>query len=541
MVMSDKIKPYSVMVKWNKKLAGSGVLVKSKDNKCYLFTARHLFKRDGITSFKGVKEAHIKEDLDSKNIFICKENFKNDIRVKELLYFREDLDLVVFSLKEEPPIQHLPIVKILKNDHQTQNYYFYGYPDGSNNTGHLANGKYIQSNEEENHVFRLSAKNNFDGDEISGYSGSGIFVESEEKIEIDDNEPIKNSIIYLVGLLIRAEDKLSYYEGVDLSEIIDDINHKTNTGIPTIEDALDTQFTQQIKTKILKRNQDDNFIQQIKKINQDNKILLKEFLDNSENELSEMTKKLADYYLLGGMSYKDMGEESSAKKYFRLATKFNPRYKRYEKGYKGKNIEIEKSIEEQKEEIINYYHNGIIAFHNNNNNEAEQAFLEHLKKENIEDFEKLESYKYLSKIYENKKDYLKAIEYSKKALEKATNIFEKVEICYRLSNLCIDGEDIDALGYIEKGLGLIENKDDEISLGLKLKLEDLRDKLEKKDNDKIINPTLIQLVKLNPEKYMDKFLKEYLKTQNGEITPTIIYQKLEDLHRDIKGIKEKKD
>ena len=77
-------------------------------------------------------------------------------------------------------------------------------------------------------------------------------------------------------------------------------------------------------------------------------------------------------------------------------------------------------------------------------------------------------------------------------------------------------------------------------MDFKWKLEDLRDKLEGKDNDKIINPTLIKLVRQNPEKYMDEFLEEYLKTQNREITPEVIYQKLEDLHRDVRGINGKK-
>ena len=536
------------MVKWNNKLAGSGVLVKSKDNKCYLFTARHLFKIQGDrnTTFKEVKEAFIKEEL--KNISIDKENFENDILVKEILYFREDLDLVVFSLREEPPIQHLPVVKILKNDHQTQNYYFYGYPNGSDNTGHLIkDSKYIQSNEEEKHVFRLSAENNFDGEDISGYSGSGIFIESKEEIEVDNGEVIENSIIYLVGLLIRAEDRLSYYEGVDLSGIIEDINSKASIEIPTIEDALDVEFTQQIRNRILNRNKEDMFIRQIKELENKDKGILKDFLESSENELTEMTKKLADFYLLGGMLYKDNNYEEFAKKYFRLATKFNPRYKRYEKGYKGRNIEMEKTPEEEK--IINYYHDGIIAFQHKDYDGAEKAFLEHLKKEDIEDFEKLESCKYLSKIHEKREDFDIAINYFKETLPLYKSSFEKLEAYCELARLYKKEDKTEALGYIELGLNLLEDKlllkdkkdkNPEVFLDFKWKLEDLRDKLEGKDNDKIINPTLIKLVRQNPEKYMDEFLEEYLKTQNREITPEVIYQKLEDLHRDVRGINGKK-
>jgi tetratricopeptide (TPR) repeat protein len=510
MVISDKIKPYSMIVKWNNKLAGSGVLVKSKDNKCYLFTARHLFKIQGdrSTTFKEVKEAFIKEEL--KNISVNKEIFDNDIGVDELLYFREDLDLVVFSLKEEPPIQYLPIVKILKNDHQTQNYYFYGYPDGSNNTGHLIkDSKYIQSNEEEKHVFRLSAENNFDGEDISGYSGSGIFVESKEKIEID-NEVIENSIIYLVGLLIRAEDRLSYYEGVDLSGIIDDINSKVSIEIPTIEDALDVEFTQQIRNRILNRNKEDMFIQQVKKLENKDKTILKDFLESSENELTEMTKKLADFYLLRGMICKDNGFESS-EKYFRLATKFNPRYKRYE------NI-----IKEQEE--INYYHKGIIAFQDKKKySEAKESFINHLKTENIDSFEKIETHKYLSKIYFEEENYIDAKTHAIEALKEygENNILEKAELYYQLFKICEKSEKECSLGWIKKGLVYIrENKSeknkDENLLIIERKLENKEKELEKDDYINKMSPTLVELVQLYPEDYIKEFIDEYLNSKNNE-------------------------
>jgi len=541
----DIIKPYSVMVKWGEKVVGSGVLVKSNDNKCYLFTARHLFK-GRKSNFLQLKESMIQKEL--TNISISKPSYDNDIFLDEILYFKDDLDLVVFSLKEEPPIQNLAIIKILKSDHQSQNYHFYGYPEGSideihaQNTGHFQTQKYIQSNEEEKNIFRLGSHNNIDGGAVSGYSGSGIFIETKEKIEITKEETIENSIVYLVGILIRAKEGLSYYEGIDLSNIIDDINHKAHLDIPKTSSAIELKFTKNIKTKILERNKDDTFIQKIEGLEGAS---LVDFLDSHENELTNMIKKLADFYLLGGMHYWDNEKEKDAEKYFKLASKFNPSYKRYAKQYKA--IKNDDELEDT-EESKNYYHEGIIAFQHKEYTQSKLDFMKHLELKDIDTFEKLETHKYLSKIYEYEKMYSEAIQESKLVfnLYQDVNILDKVETYYRLSKLCLKSEndEIDALGYIEKGLDLLrpfEDQKDETLLDLKYKLKLLKDKiLDEVNSGKTINSTLIDLVRLNPDKYMEEFLEAYLKTQNGEITPIVIYQKLQELHLDVKGIKNEK-
>lgn len=538
-----KIRPYSVMVKLNDEVVGSGVLVKSKDNKCYLFTARHLFKKGDDTSYKKVKELHVRKNLQQTSI--NRESFEKEIFVDEILFFRDDLDLVVFSLKEEPPMEHLPIIKVLKNDHQTQYYHFYGYPNGAKsieneNTGHRESAQYIQSNEEENHVFRLSATKNIGGEAVAGYSGSGIFVENKERIEVG-NEIIQTSIIYLVGILIRAKEELSYYEAIDLSRIIDDINRKANIEILTVEDVLDTKFTKNIKTKILKRNREDTFIQKFKALdNEENKKTLKEFLENSENELTEMTKKLADFYLLGGMAYKDDGDEESAKKYFRLATKFNPKYKRYEKEYQGKN-EIDNLMDEENEEVRNYYHDGIIAFQYNKYDEAKKAFLEHNKSENIDSLEKIELHKYLSKIYLKEQNYIEAQTHAIEALDeyKEENSLEKAELCYEIFQICEKGEiECSSLGWIEKGLKYLGVKQDEKVLVIRRKLEIEKKKLKKDDYIKTMSPTLINLVQAYPEEYIEDFIKEYLSSRENESTNYMtIADKVEDLKNYLDGIK----
>lgn len=541
MLVVDRIRSYSVKVELGDDIVGSGILVKSKDNKPYLFTARHLFKERSDDTFKQVKEFHIRQK--TNELFITRESFEKKIAIDEMMFFRDDLDLIVFSLKEEPPIEHLPIIKVLKNEHRTQNYHFYGYPEGAKSddevhTGHFESAQYIQSNEEESHIFRLSAKKNIGGDDVSGYSGSGVFVESKEKIQVG-GELIEHSIVYLVGILIRAKEGLSYYEAIDLSNIIDDINRKANIEILTIEDIFDTKFTKNIKTKILKRNREDTFIQRFETLdNEENKNILKEFLDNSENELTEMTKKLADFYLLGGMTYKDMGDDEASKKYFKLATKFNPTYKRYEKNYE------DKSDDEENEDSINHYHKGLIAFHNHEYEEAKNAFLEHYNNENIEKLEKIELLKYLSKIYIKEQNYMEAQMYAIEALDEYSkdNYLEKAELYYELFQICEKGKLGCSLKWINQGLEYLRENQDENVLVIKRKLEVEKAKLTKDDYIKTMSPTLIELVQRYPEEYIDDFIKEYLDSRKSESSNySTISGKVNELKNYLDGIQNKTD
>jgi len=235
-------------------------------------------------------------------------------------------------------------------------------------------------------------------------------------------------------------------------------------------------------------------------------------------------------------SNEDQEKKKNAKRYFRLATKFNSNYKRYEKLLDNETTDNDL---EDKVEDINYYHLGLIAFQYEKYHEAKEAFVKHLKANTITPFEQIESHKYLSKIYEYEEDYISAIEHSTEVLDKYAdeNILEKVETCYRLSQLYTKGEQDGALEYIEKGLNFIGNRDDKIFLDLKYKLQVKRNGLREDDETKTINSTLVELVKLNPEKYVDEFLQEYFKRVGSEITNYDIYTKIEELQKDVRGIK----
>ena len=179
-------------------------------------------------------------------------------------------------------------------------------------------------------------------------------------------------------------------------------------------------------------------------------------------------------------------------------------------------------------DVINHYNNGIIAFYQNKYDEAKEAFLTHLLDVNIENFEKLESYKYLSQIFNNKGNSSDALKYGRLALDsyEESNILEKAEMCYVLFMICKTGNQDCALEYIDIGLDYIGDSIDQNILEVKYKLEVERDKLIGSSDEKTMNATLLELVKKNPEKYINDFLEEFLLVNENDIKNEDIYKKL---------------
>lgn len=535
--IGERLQRYAVKIKVNNDIKASGVLIKVSEEVCYLMTAKHNFKEKGDKDHKGVTFKKLSDKLN--DISISKEDLKEDIYLEDILFFEDELDLVVFSLKDKDSsyINNLSIVKVLENNHQIKEYSFYGYPRGAED-GLLASSKYLHSDENKKYIFKLNADKNIDDEGVEGYSGSGVFIENVEEIEVE-SETISSSLIYLVGILIKAEYKLSYYQAIDLSKVVNKINKKIDVPIPIVKDVIDIDFSENIKARILNRNSEDTFTKRVQELSNNEKELF-QFLEESESELTTLTKKLSDYYLLGAMLYNNSEEKATnAKKYFKLATKFNSKYKRYEKL-------LNKEAEVVIENSINHYNNGIIAFHHKKYDEAKEAFIKHISDVNIEDFEKLESYKYLSEIFDNQENYIDALKYGRLALDlyEESNILEKSEMCYSLFMICKKNNQNCALEYIDIGLDYIGKSVEKHILEIKYKLEVERDKLKGSSDNKTMNSTLLQLVKENPEKYINDFLEEYFQVNEGDIKNEDIYRKLKELHLDvIQGMKnnEKKD
>jgi len=216
MGIAKEISPYAVKAIWNEEEIGSGLLAKSKNNTYYVFTVRHLFKKGTDTDYRDVEETFISTELN--NIYFRKRVLKDDkkFKVNGFIFF-DNSDLLIFTL-EKNEVNDLQKTKVLKNNHQEEIYYFYGYPKGgidfdNETTGTIVNAQYSQSNEEENNIFRLQSTINIDGEAVSGYSGSGVFRK-------------KDGNIYLVGIFSRAKSGLSYYECVDFVTMINEINLK---------------------------------------------------------------------------------------------------------------------------------------------------------------------------------------------------------------------------------------------------------------------------------------------------------------------------
>jgi hypothetical protein len=150
--------------------------------------------------------------------------------MEKLLFFDDDLDLVVFSLKNKLSyIQELPKITIF-NDKllKEYNYSFYGYPKNTED-GFLSHGTYNLHNERDNIVFNLLDIDKYiDSDAVAGYSGSGVFLNIKNTKEV-----------YLVGLVIRAEEGIPHFEIIDLEKVNEKINKVlTEQNLPLLHDEV---------------------------------------------------------------------------------------------------------------------------------------------------------------------------------------------------------------------------------------------------------------------------------------------------------------
>jgi hypothetical protein len=142
--------------------------------------------------------------------------------------------LVFFSLKNKGQdklsyIQELPKITIF-NDKllKEYNYSFYGYPKNVKD-GFLSHGTYNLHNERDNIIFNLlDIDKHIDSDAVAGYSGSGVFLNIKNTKEV-----------YLVGLVIRAEEGIPHFEIIDLEKVNEKINKVlTEQNLPLLHDEV---------------------------------------------------------------------------------------------------------------------------------------------------------------------------------------------------------------------------------------------------------------------------------------------------------------
>ncbi|CAA6798448.1 MAG: DNA double-strand break repair Rad50 ATPase [uncultured Sulfurovum sp.] len=528
---SQEIGKYAVKIKYH--LTGSGVLIKVDESVTYLITAKHNFKKKLSDTYKSVKIFELEKKLDE--ISITRDNGEKICTIQSIVYEESDLDLIIFKVSTDSSyIKNLPSVSILKDNYALKEYFFYGYPNDGEGTivEELNRPSYYETRE---HIFRLNGHKGQKEKYLKGFSGSGLFTECDD-------------IIYLIGIVIKVDDKLFHYECIDLSKIIESINNKLNTSIDETEDIVDLGFSQNIYTRILNRNKNTYLVKRIlNELNGEKKLdFLKQnnlkreevvnFLDMDEKNLLKTEKELADLYLLKAMIYYS-DENEKYKQYFTKAGKFNSRYKTYElTALDG--VEEDEIDEIENNEEFNPLQKAKLYFIENKYDKV----IEILTKEYVNDLdtlEKIESYKYLSKSYEQQSDIESSIGYLSEVLEKSKT-FEKPEIYYELSILYMKLDDREeALKCVIDGLDIIDDDTSNIFLEIEYKLIKQKKKLLNSNEENVPNMTLTELFKKYPEKYMDEYL-ESLKDVNIEVTNKEIIDEIRVLQKQIR-IEGKKD
>jgi tetratricopeptide (TPR) repeat protein len=537
----DAIKKYSVQIDYI--LQGSGVLVKVDNENCYLITAKHNFKNNNDDSYADVDTASLKFN----DIKISNPNNENICSIEKLVYEEKKLDLLVFMIKSNANyIKNLPILEIVKDKHIiSKKHFFYGFPNGKETpSGELTPLAFRVKNDEK-HILTLRGDNkNIYVDDEKGFSGSGVFIKEGNQTD--------GYRYYLTGVVTAVHEGQSYYETISLSEIIDKVNLNLNPKIEVKEDIVDIDFSKNIYTRILKRNQNSYLVEKIKEsfleneqkldnLNRDEfkRKELIDFLDNDKERLIQWEKELADLYLLKAIIYNSNENRKDADFYLGRARKFNSQFKKYQL-YSIGNIENVESDTTITEEFLTLQKAKIYYIDKDYHKAIE--YLNKAIEESTIEYEKIDIYQYLAKSnthikqFEDAKDTYMEILSLYSSLSNI-QIEEKAETYYELSLICQRKE---ALGYVDTGLKVLEEDKDKNFLEIKYELEKRRNSLSEINNTKILNPTLLELFKKNPEKYMDDFLKS-LKNSNEEISNNDIYQKIIELHQEVRGIVIKKN
>lgn len=204
---------------------GSGILVKVDENTCYLATAKHNFKLKEDKKYWDVDIEELKRNI--QNIHISNDNTSIVCTVDKLLFDNDKYDLLIFSITNwSKDIMKLPIIKIdgslnLKN----MNCCFYGYPDSQGTPSGILSYEGHLNKEEEKYIFRLDRTKSVKSDSLDGFSGSGIFIELK-------------GAYYLVGIFTAFENNHSFYFGIDLCLILDEVNKNLDVPIEMINNHI---------------------------------------------------------------------------------------------------------------------------------------------------------------------------------------------------------------------------------------------------------------------------------------------------------------
>jgi len=496
-----KYEYFNYIKKENKSRQGSGVLVKVSKNTIYLLTARHNFKESDDDEFFDVDINEVKQSLNK--IYISNDSKTALCSIKDILYYEDNLDLIVFEISGYDDILNLPILSIMRDsEYKQKEHIYYGYPNGKDGSP-VDNLRHLGSKEKDKNIFRLRSDLNIINQQFfSGYSGSGVFIEH-------------NSIYYLVGIIIKVNEKSNNFEVIDLLKAIDNINKKLNKNqkIKIEENILDIISSDKMYTRMIRRNQNRNnfLIKKAKNIFSPNhryKDLtetkqtkkLVNYIKNYENKFKELETKyfeeLADTYLIGAFILgKFEDNKNKAIGYLEKAMHFKPEYIRY--------IEDLKNTDSSENLKL-----GKIAFVDKKYNEAKE-YLNNRLEQSISKQEKINIYNMLVVIYIEINEKSRLISSYQILLELYNKdkkySFEIATIYYELSILYDNDEK--KIGVWNEGFLFVKNIYDTTSLELQYKYWKQWNRIEgKEDVYYNLKSKLEELSNINP-KYKDILTK----------------------------------
>ena len=405
--------------------SGSGAIVhldknKQKRDYFYIFTAKHTFFKDN-TNNEDMDESKI--NLNNISIFDFK-NKKTDSKVVSIIGINKKYDFVILVVKKATyPLPEIPSLPIYEDDFKDCK--ICGFPSSKKldkNTSILFDCTYSMRDDvhdtyevKSNILLTIDGENLNANTEISGLSGSGVFVESATGkpylAGIQIQTASHNSLVCLDIRILAREINEALEDKNYLPIEIDGYALKEELGINTSE----IDFTEMLDK--LKDDELDKFK------DKSHKKLIEAFNGGIKQKLDEKSKELAKKYLYLSLLFHKEKDNRRSTIYFKKAVKNNPSY--YALFLKAKD---ERNLTDKEKEKYNEINSEV----SNSDIFADDLFFEMLedKLEKIEDFDEKEGvYIQMIKLLETKLRELENgsdFEEKKKELifEKSIELFE---------------------------------------------------------------------------------------------------------------------
>lgn len=256
----EKLNKLVVKITSKGNLQGSGIIfLPNKESKeVFIITAKHCiygekFDNDAVSTDVAIENLYIANGTKNKY------NLRNSDKI--LCYESNDKDIAVLvtpTVNISMIIGEIPIMKLKVLDASEQRCSFKGYPKATNNVEARtikdvdiihedSNSSIFQINT----VQKLSNELNLTKDIVKGYSGSGVFIHS-------------NDNIYLIGIISEIEDWNNRFSCVSIQCINEllDIKIEFERGIVVSENTLlnPNPFNTFLKKEILALLSDKNLI-----------------------------------------------------------------------------------------------------------------------------------------------------------------------------------------------------------------------------------------------------------------------------------------